>query len=270
MNILHISDIHFRREYKESPKAYERMLSKMDNPLNALKLCINKALSENKVDLLIITGDLTEDGESEDYRILKEKVVEFTEGKIPVVVTLGNHDDKASFRKGWLGEAGSDEPYFDVYETNEFDIVSFDSSSSTNSSGNITEAHICWLKNTLEERKSKPVIIITHHHFDEKQAVIPCLKCENEFWDTLKKYNVIGIFNGHTHHHARGVFNDICYYTADGMSFCGENFSDGIVSFEETYGYSVYSIEKGIVKSTKIETISTGNVIDVCKGSDLI
>lgn len=44
---------------------------------------------------------------------------------------------------------------------------------------------------------------------------------------------------------------------------------DGRVRFEETYGYSLYTVEKGIVIKEKTETISTGRIIDICKGNDL-
>lgn len=44
---------------------------------------------------------------------------------------------------------------------------------------------------------------------------------------------------------------------------------DGRVRFEETYGYSLYTVEKGIVIQEKTETISTGRIIDICKGNDL-
>lgn len=65
------------------------------------------------------------------------------------------------------------------------------------------------------------------------------------------------------------MIQDIPYYTADSLSFCGENLMDGTVRFEETYGYSLYTVEKGILIQEKTETISTGKIIDICKGSDL-
>lgn len=269
MNILHISDIHFRREYSRKSNAYERMLGKMENPLKILEFCLEKAIHENTVDLLAITGDLTDNGTAEDYRLLRKKIESITTGKIPIVITPGNHDHKENFRTGWLGTKGSWEPYGISYETEDLAILSFDSSEHGNPCGRIADSHLQWLEEKLEDKKDRPVLLMTHHHFSERQADIPCLDCKKEFWDLLHRYPVIGILNGHTHHHARGMIQDIPYYTADSLSFCGENLMDGTVRFEETYGYSLYTVEKGILIQEKTETISTGKIIDICKGSDL-
>lgn len=269
MNILHISDIHFRKEYSGSFNAYERMLGKMESPIRLLELCISRAVQENSVDLLVITGDLTDNGTVEDYRILRQKIMEITKGKIPVMITPGNHDHKENLRIGWLGVKGGWEPYGTLYETEDLRVFSVDSSEKGNANGRIADSHLLWLKENLAAAPGKPVLLITHHHFSEKQADIPCMRCRKEFWDLLHQYPVVGILNGHTHHHAKGMIFDIPYYTADSLSFCGENLTDGTVRFQETYGYSFYTVEQGMIRIEKTETISTGKIIDICKGEDL-
>ena len=50
----------------------------------------------NTLDLVIISGDLTEDGEIDDYRYLKTWL-ENALGETTILVTLGNHDIKEHF-----------------------------------------------------------------------------------------------------------------------------------------------------------------------------
>ena len=86
MYILHLSDIHYRRELgrrKEAdrgradgedkqhesggrlagPDGYQALLSAMQNPLVFLDDCLDRAARDWKtIDLVVIAGDLTEDG----------------------------------------------------------------------------------------------------------------------------------------------------------------------------------------------------------------
>ncbi len=62
MNVLHISDIHFRESYLPCEEGYQGMLAAMQNPLIPLEECIQDAKARVAIDLVVISGDLTEDG----------------------------------------------------------------------------------------------------------------------------------------------------------------------------------------------------------------
>lgn len=267
MKILHLSDIHFRKDYGAPKNAYERMLSKMTHPEVFLTHCLERALQAEAADLLVITGDLVDAGTASDYEALRA-LIERLSGGLPTFITPGNHDHKAALRQGWLAEAPSDEPYGAVYEDRDVVLVSFDTSAYGCGNGKLVDAHLAWLAGVLEAHKDKPMLLVTHHHFDDKQASIPALDAE-ALWPLLSAYPILGILNGHTHHHAQGLIHDIPYYTADGLSFCGEDLMDGCVHFEERGGYNFYVVEDGMMKRTKTETLYNGKVIDVIKGSDL-
>lgn len=267
MKILHLSDIHYRSTYTASATPYERMLADMTHPEAWLRACLAQVFSETLVDLIVISGDLTEDGSAEEYRALR-RLIESYSGDTPIVVTPGNHDSKRALREGWFDEAASDAPYCAVHDAGEFVLLSFDSSVQGCGRGSITAAVLQWLAETLEAHRERPVLLLTHHHFDACQASIPPL--ENEaLWMLLARYPLLGILNGHTHHHAEGICHDIPYHTADGLSFCGDNLSDGRVRFSERVGYSLYEIENGVFTRTTIETLRNGRVIAMIEGSDL-
>ncbi|MCC8065885.1 MAG: metallophosphoesterase [Clostridiales bacterium] len=103
MHILHISDLHYRRNYTAfASDNYERMLSAMTSPLITLDRALDAAFAAHPdIDLLLISGDLCDDGDAEDYRQLRTHL-EARLGGIPMLVTLGNHDRKDAFRAGWL------------------------------------------------------------------------------------------------------------------------------------------------------------------------
>lgn len=157
MNVLHISDIHFRESYLPCEEGYQGMLAAMQNPLIPLEECIQDAKARAAIDLVVISGDLTEDGAPADYASLKQ-YLEKAFGSVPIVVTLGNHDIKRHFRQGWQGksvETASDTPFNQVYETETLAIVTFDNSCYGYADGIVDERQFEWLQATLAQLKEK-------------------------------------------------------------------------------------------------------------------
>lgn len=271
MNILHISDIHFCISYRESDSNYVRMLHKMKNPQTALKFCLRRALERYPADLLVITGDLTDDGTVEDYRrlrqIVRETLKDIAEqrtdvAKLPILVTPGNHDFVENLRSGWLGEPSSKEAFCDIYETADTAVLSFDSSSYGNPDGRIADSQIEWLRDQMEKQKTKQVVWITHHHMDPYQADISPVNCSEKFKKLLYENPPVCILNGHTHHTASGLICGVPYYTSSGMSFSGEKLADGKLCFREKCGYSWYRVENKIIKEYAVENFANPEVLD--------
>ena len=70
MKFLHLSDIHFLREYPKAEKGYNAIFNNMTSPLIQMKRALEK-INLSEIDFVIITGDLVESGTYEDYEILK-------------------------------------------------------------------------------------------------------------------------------------------------------------------------------------------------------
>ncbi|MGX6961720.1 metallophosphoesterase family protein [Vagococcus xieshaowenii] len=264
MNILHLSDIHYRREYEASEIGYKAMLAKMQNPLIPLETCLTAILQQTKLDLVIISGDLTEDGAITDYHYLKKWFYDKL-NDIPIIVTLGNHDIKEHFRIGWCQEdsqTASSNPYNHVATYPDFTIISFDNSCHGYADGIADEQQFQWLAETLEQEHDRPIILVTHHHLLPQQSSMPIWPGTKRFLDLIAPYNISCILNGHTHHHFNAEINRIPYFTVSGMSFVGEDEGEGIVRFEERYGYNLYRVEQGHIIQSTSETLIPGHVLE--------
>ena len=261
MNILHLSDIHFRRDYQPAQGGYKGMLAKMQSPLSPLFSCLKRIQAQRTIDLVIISGDLTEDGEVADYAYLKQSLKELV-GSTPTIVTLGNHDIKANFRVGWLGIEPADEPYNEVHLLTDFAIISFDSSIYGVADGKIGDSQFTWLQEAFQQTQGKPVIFVTHHHLLQQQHAIPPLPEAERLLSFLKKQNILAILNGHTHFHYTGLAAEKAYFTVDSMSFCGIDEGAGMVRFEERYGYNLYTIVEGKLTQQSSETFLPGKFLE--------
>ncbi len=264
MNILHISDIHFRKVYEKRENGYKGMLYCMQSPLIPLEYSLKKAQKQAIIDLVIISGDLTEDGEVEDYAFLRE-FIENIIGETKIIVTLGNHDNKANFRKGWLKIKETSQPYNYMEFFESFCVISVDSSSEKNPNGVLGKEQLIWLEQAFVKAEEQPVILVTHHHLLKNQSSMPPMQEVDKFLEVIKDKNIICILNGHTHHHYTGKVVDKAYYTVDSMSFCGEDEEYGSVRFEEKYGYNIYQIINGEIKKEFIETFETGKILKTIK-----
>lgn len=268
MNLLHISDIHYRSFYSDGPSEYENMLSQMCDPMFFLQESLKEALSEQEIDVVLLTGDLTEDGNATEYRILKHQIEELV-GDRPVIITPGNHDNKKNLRIGWMGiaeaeaERAGDDPCHFIEVFDEAVIVSFDSSVQGCSDGCADEDRLLWLEQELfaMREKGKPVILMTHHQLIDQLPGVPPIPEREKIKEILRETRPAAVLCGHTHHHYVGRVAEVPYYIADSMSFRGENLEAGGVSFEEGYGYSVYHLGKNGIDQCKTRLNLTGRCL---------
>jgi len=260
MFFLHISDIHFLREYNKADSGYDSIFNNMTNPIKQVKMAIDK-VDKNKLDFIIITGDLVEAGNSDDYKILKENLDEIF-GDIPYIVTLGNHDNKSEFYKGWLNKEVKDEPYNTTMHIGDIKVISFDNSEFHNSNGIIDSERCKWLRAELKKDENKDTILMLHHHLLKEQFNLPPASFDNEFEEIIKNSSIIGIFSGHTHHPYKGTFMGKPYFTSGSLSFVGYDENNGLVRFEEEPRCNLCKYEDGkisvdIIKVTNEEKLLT-------------
>lgn len=98
LNILWLSDIHFFHEYTSLSES-----ESFNNYLNSFRSKIYLEHSNNRIDYVLITGDLAQQGTKEDYEAfwkmllqpLLDTFLSIDSSKVPKVLTIpGNHDVK--------------------------------------------------------------------------------------------------------------------------------------------------------------------------------
>jgi 3',5'-cyclic-AMP phosphodiesterase len=263
MIFLHLSDIHFLREYMKAEDGYNSIFNSMTNPISQIKRVLGK-IDKDTLDFIIITGDLVESGDSEDYKILKENLDDLFEG-IPYIVTLGNHDNKKAFYKGWFNKELKDIPYNTTMEIGNLKIISFDNSEYHNNNGTITLDRCNWLREELKKDTDKDVILMLHHHLLKNQFNLPPVSFDKDFEDIVNESSIIGIFSGHTHHPYKGIFAGKPYFTAGSLSFVGYDEEDGKVRFEEATKCNLCRYEDGKIFVDVIDVLEESKFLTCIK-----
>ena len=260
MMFLHLSDIHFLRRYPRVEKGYNSIFNCMTSPLIQIKNSLNK-INLSEIDFIIITGDLVESGTSEDYEILKYELENLL-GEIPYIITLGNHDNKEAFYKGWFNKE-CNEPYNTINDIDGLRIIGFDNSIYKNSDGFISKEQYEWINKQLKTDCKKDTILMLHHHLLKDQFTTPSIDFDDSFEEVINSSDIIGIFTGHTHHPFKGVFADKPYFTAGSLSFVGYDENNGIVRFEEYPRFSLCKYKEGKISVEVISALDESKLLTV-------
>lgn len=200
-----------------------------------------------KVDIIIATGDLTQNGTKSEYKNLKKILSNID---IPVYLIPGNHDNPNNLKDvfqnhNYLPTKGSLS-----YVIKEFPItiIGIDTTIESSPSGEISEKLLNWLENELEKSRDKPVIIFMHHP-PFKTGIwwmdAIGLKGKKKFELTLKKFNNIeAVLCGHIHRQVQRRWAGTIGYIAPSTAHQLELDLEGNCLLGCTYDPPAFSIHK--------------------------
>lgn len=203
-------------------------------------------------DFVLITGDLTNDGEPAAYEALKAAVS--TLG-LPYRLLLGNHDDRASFRRAFPDAPVDDDGFVQsTITTPSGTFVCLDTHQPGTHEGELCENRLAWLDRTLAAFRSKPVYVALHH--PPLPLAIPAmdplaLRQGRELAERLKRHgNVRHLFFGHVHRPVHGVWYGIPFSTLRGLNHqvaLHSHVVSGIPGSHEPPAYAIVLIDDASV-----------------------
>ncbi|MEU9234294.1 metallophosphoesterase [Streptomyces subrutilus] len=146
--IAHLSDIHL----DGGPRAADRTRAVMEY-LEALPY---------DLDAVLVSGDIADHAAAGEY----EEAAGLLRSRHPLVVCPGNHDERAAFRKGLLGEeaAASAAPVDQVVRGDGFVLAVCDSSVPGADRGFLEEATLAWLDGVLAGTPRETPVLVAFHH----------------------------------------------------------------------------------------------------------
>ena len=194
MLIAQITDLHIGFDRDNPHELNIRRLNLVVDQLNAMS---------PKPDLVIVSGDLVENGDDKRAYRHMEALVKRWQG--PLLWAVGNHDSRDGLREV-LPEVPTDENGFIQYEAEhgELRFVVIDTLDAGRHGGMVCEARAKWLKARLREKQDVPTIIVMHHPpVDTGIAWMSALPCE-EWVQRVEKVirpakQVVAILAGHVH-----------------------------------------------------------------------
>lgn len=133
------------------------------NTETGLRRCMARLKSMDTVpDVLVLSGDLVEDGKPAEYARLRDLLAEMS---VPLFLLPGNHDRRDALRATFperdeLGRTGRIYHYRDVQGLR---LIALDSVIEGQEPGDLDEAQLQWLQALLDSAPEQAAVLILHH-----------------------------------------------------------------------------------------------------------
>ncbi len=254
--LLHLSDTHLRATGSrlfDAVDAHDRLK-------RALEVIAASGITP---DGIVFTGDLVDLGEEDAYRELRELVEPFAATlNTRVFWVMGNHDDRAHFRRQLLDEQ-HDADYAPIDRVDELDglrVITLDSSVPGAHHGEVTDAQLRWLADALATPAPLGTILAMHH--PPVPSVLPLaasveLRDQPRLAAVLRGTDVRAIIAGHLHYSTFATFAGIpvsvasstCYAQDLTVPVGGTRPQDGAQAFnmihiyDDTVVHSVVAVD---------------------------
>jgi Icc protein len=166
--ILHLSDPHFTRDGTDEDGV---------DTVAALERILHDARYVQDVDLVVVSGDIADDGSREGYAGVLERVGRFAgERGVPHAYCTGNHDDRETFASvlgsGHVAPGGRDvgrlapdagDLRAAVSEVLGLRVVTLDSLVTGAVHGFLGDTQLAWLRGLLEQPAPAGTVVVVHH-----------------------------------------------------------------------------------------------------------
>lgn len=147
--LAQLSDLHLGATQEEA------------DPAARLETVVEAVLAlPNPVDAVLVSGDLSDDGSAESYRIARSLFDRF---ECPVHVLPGNHDDRARLREAFGLPGHGAEPIHYGVDVGDLRVIALDSNVPGRDPGAFPPETLAWLDEELGRERERPTLLALHH-----------------------------------------------------------------------------------------------------------
>ena len=205
MKFIHVTDLHLVPEGE--------LLWGL-SPVETLDACLaDIARHHCDAAFVAITGDLAERGEVAAYKLLKDRLSTFS---LPVLLMLGNHDDRENFRSVFADVPPDHGGFVQQAREEHGGVFLFLDTLKRppSSAGLYSRERRQWLAQQLDKAGGRPVYLFMHHPpFSIAHELMDRIMLDGpeEFAALLQGHDVRHIFFGHGHRAVSGVWRGISF-----------------------------------------------------------
>ncbi|KRC61947.1 3',5'-cyclic-nucleotide phosphodiesterase [Agromyces sp. Root81] len=244
--LLHISDTHV---LAGGGMLYDRVASER----HLQTLFEEFEASGGRPEAIVFTGDLADKGEPDAYDRIRRIVDPVAERLgAQVIWVMGNHDDRAAFRRGLLGEAAGGSrgarPVDRVDDVDGLRVITLDSTVPGHHHGEIAPAQLDWLAEELSMPAPHGTILAMHHPPVPSVldlAVAVELRDQGGLAEVVEGSDIRSIIAGHLHYSSTATFAGVpvsvasasCYTQDLNVPVGGTRGRDGARAFNLVHVY---------------------------------
>jgi 3',5'-cyclic AMP phosphodiesterase CpdA len=211
INFLHLTDLHLG-DHVSDPGLHTDTVATM----GAVRRMIEQM--DPQPVFIAVSGDLTNRGDPESYRILREMMDGIC---APVLYALGNHDSRPAFYSEILGHSGNS-PYDHDIAVGGVHVITLDSSVPGRIGGALEDRQFAFLDTSLTRHPDLPKLLMVHHPPALEDAAEDAwerltLADSARLGDAISGRNLIGILSGHIHRDRVSIWRGVPLVVALGQ-----------------------------------------------------
>jgi Icc protein len=203
--ILHISDLHLTQSGRDEDGV---------DALSSLRRLLFDCRHVSGLDLVVVSGDITDDGAPAAYELARTEVGAFAaERRIPQVYCTGNHDSRHAFAEvlgsGHLDQNGADHGTRAVVGCGGFSdlqglrVISLDTLVPGEVAGELGAAQLNWVARILSQRAAEFGTVLVMHHppvdLPDRAGAEIALRDREALADVIRSSDVTAVLCGHLH-----------------------------------------------------------------------
>jgi 3',5'-cyclic AMP phosphodiesterase CpdA len=194
----------------------------IDTPEQLRKALSRVESSGERIDVLVISGDLADTGDPDAYALLRE-IVEPVVDRLgcALVLTGGNHDERRPMALALYGE-DTDDPHDTVTVVRGLRIIALDSAVPGFHYGGFSDDQYAWLARQLETRAEHGTILVIHHApITYRSPLMQLLDFDDvdRLRAVIEDTDVRAILSGHLHVTSFGTLAGVPVFVAGGVSY---------------------------------------------------
>jgi Icc protein len=227
MRILHLSDTHIRQTDGLNPVGVD--------PRASLRRILDDCHEVRHLDVILVTGDVADDGSRAAYEHARDVIVEFARSRqVPALFAMGNHDERQAFTdilgNGHFDAAGGEpDPASALPGSDErvavslisgYRIVTLDSSVPGKVYGWLGREQLDWLRAILAEPAPNGTVLAFHHPpiaLDVQVQQLLGLSNGTDLAEAIRGTDVQLVLCGHFHLQLSGYLAGVPVWVTPGV-----------------------------------------------------
>jgi Icc protein len=198
------------------------LAGRIDTQQQLRKALARVEASGERIDAVVVSGDVTDTGDPEAYALFRELVGPVVERLgCALVVTGGNHDERRPLARVLHG-VDSDEPQDRVTVVRGLRVIAMDSAVPGYHHGGFSDHQYAWLTKELTVEAEHGTILVMHHApIAYRSPVMQLLDFDDveRLRGVLEDSDVRAVLSGHLHVTSFGTLGRVPVLVAGGVSY---------------------------------------------------
>ncbi|MEL6476064.1 MAG: phosphodiesterase [Pseudomonadota bacterium] len=214
MKLIQITDIHLRQNGE--------LVSGRD-PFISLQAARDDILRRHSdADLIVITGDLADDGSAGSYALLRETMAPL---RTPLALLLGNHDNRERFLQVFPERRGEGGFVHGMHEVSNGRALFLDTLDEGAHGGRLCSKRLSWFEAQLAAGDGPYWVFMHHNPVPSHLALLDRIMLQDReaFWAIIARYRerIAHIFHGHLHLPMSGALHGVPVSCVRGTAHAG-------------------------------------------------